>query len=81
MEREPGRKAGPGAPARRVPAWLVSLVAPAIAVLVGLPIALGLQPSVIAQHALAPVTAVYEHLVCGVQHAVNDIVDTGSSCH
>jgi hypothetical protein len=56
------------------------LLVPAIVILVGLAITFGLQPLEVVHNALGPVEAVYEHLVCGMQHVVNDIVYTGTSC-
>jgi hypothetical protein len=72
--------AGGAAPARWKRACGAWLVAPALVVLVGSSIASGVQPLQIAHEVAVPVVAVYEHLLCGMQHAVNDIVDTGSSC-
>jgi hypothetical protein len=80
MERDPDPTAGAATPAPARAAYRSWLAAPAIAVLLGLSIMSGL-PSQIARTVLTPVAAVYEHLVCGMQHAVNDIADTGSSCH
>ena len=80
MERDPEPTAGGVAPAPARAAYRSWLIAPAIVVLIGLSITFGL-PSQIAHTVLTPVAAVYEHLVCGMQHTVNDIADTGSSCH
>ena len=79
MERDPEPSAGGVAPTPSRAAYRSWLVPPAIVVLLGLSITSGL-PSQIARTVLTPVAAVYEHLVCGMQHAVNDIADTGSSC-
>lgn len=80
MEPDIEPTAGEAAPAGWKRARGVWLVAPALVVLVGSSIAFGLQPLQIAHEVTVPVVAVYEHLLCGMQHTVNDIADTGSSC-
>jgi len=80
MERDAEPTAGGAARGPARAAYRSWFVAPAIVVLIGLSITFGL-PSQIARSILMPVAAVYEHLVCAMQHTVNDIADTGSSCH
>ncbi|PYY33681.1 hypothetical protein [Curtobacterium sp. MCBD17_030] len=81
MEPDIEPTAGGAAPSPRRPACGAWIVAPALVVLIGSSIAFGLQPLQIANEVSTPVVAVYEHLLCGMLHAVNDIADTGSSCH